>query len=92
MCILGGALVAISAGGKQKVWLEATQRRLDTTSIMVSMYRSLKMTGLVALITSHISELRQREVHVSKRFRKCLVAMISLCESQSSGSMESLND
>ena len=80
VCIFGGNLVAVSAGRRQTLWVDASQRRVNVTASMLGRFKSIKLAGYIDILASKISDLRDREVEISKKFRKCLVGIVTLCK------------
>ncbi|GAM84988.1 hypothetical protein ANO11243_029910 [Dothideomycetidae sp. 11243] len=78
LCVVFGGGVAVMAGSRQTLWLEAIQKRLGLTSDVINMFKSVKMTALVNISAARVLELRDKEITVSKKFRRCLVFMVSL--------------
>lgn len=60
--------------------MSASQKRVDVTTTMLSRFRSVRLAGYADILSAKISNLRNEEVEISKDFRKCLVAMVTLCE------------
>ncbi|KUI53705.1 ABC transporter C family member 3 [Cytospora mali] len=77
-CIFAGAFVAWLGGNRQARWMRASQRRVDVTTTMLSRFKSVRLAGYADILSVHISKLRDREVVISKEFRKCLLAMVTL--------------
>lgn len=66
--------VAKNLQSKQKGWNEATQKRLATTSSMLSSMKSLKMLGITAYTESMVNSLRLQELDMSSKVRWMMVA------------------
>jgi hypothetical protein len=73
--------VAVAAGKRQVLWLEAGQQRIDITTSMLSKLRSIRLAGFSERVYSRILDMRRNEVIISK-YRRCLVAMVTLGESE----------
>ncbi len=73
-------IVAAYASGRQKIWLEASQRRVGATAAMLSDIRGMKMTGLSSQLSENINKLRMEEIRLSKVYRRLLVTVVSLCK------------
>ena len=63
---------------RQKVWLEAVQRRINYTSEILGSMRNVKLLGLTDQMSSNIDQLRSSEIGISKRYRKVQALNISL--------------
>lgn len=61
--------VARNLRPKQLVWNRATQDRINRIVSVVSKMKIIKMLGLVSVIESQISGLRQAEIDASKEMR-----------------------
>lgn len=60
--------------------MSASQRRVDVTTTLLSRFKSVRLAGYAEILSAQVSRLGKREVEISKQFRKCLVAMVALCE------------
>jgi hypothetical protein len=60
--------------------MSASEKRVDVTTAMLGRFKSVRLAGYADILSTQISKLRNREVEISKQFRKCLVAMVTLCE------------
>lgn len=78
--MLAGTKVAIHAGPRQKIWLEAIQKRVGVTASMLGAMKSVKMLGLARNLSVIIQELRTEEIKSSRKFRELLILVVSLCE------------
>ncbi|KAL8774135.1 MAG: hypothetical protein Q9209_001243 [Squamulea sp. 1 TL-2023] len=58
---------------RQGLWLEAIQRRISATAIMLGSMKRIKMCGLSETLFDNIHDLRIQELDISKRFRKLLI-------------------
>ena len=56
-------------GDRQKIWVEAIQRRVSMTSSMLDSMKSIKMTGLVENFTEKIQNQRVRETTLQSSYR-----------------------
>lgn len=52
--MLAGTKVAIYAGPRQKIWLEAIQKRVGVTASMLGAIKSVKMLGLAMNLSTII--------------------------------------
>lgn len=68
------AYVAKHLEPRQKEWNTATQARIATTTSVLSGIKSLKMMGIEDAMQSLISQLREKELRLSERLRRILVA------------------
>lgn len=55
------------------MWLEAIERRISSTTSMLSSIKGVKMLGLTETLMKCVHGLRLAELHISKKFRKLLV-------------------
>lgn len=60
------------SGPRQKVWMQATQQRVQSTASTIAGLKVIKMLGL-ATLTATIERLRATELSASKRFRHIAV-------------------
>ena len=76
-----GATTKLSAAANatQVRWIEKVQERLRVTSHVLDNIKSIKMSGLTAIMTSAIEKLRSDEVTTSEGYRTVLVVMLLLC-------------
>ncbi|KAJ5113968.1 hypothetical protein N7456_002502 [Penicillium angulare] len=63
--------------GRQRDWLQATEKRITFTSSIMGSIRNVKFLGLSGIMSSRIEALRLDELKVSKRFRR--VQSIRVC-------------
>ncbi|PYH88676.1 putative ABC multidrug transporter [Aspergillus ellipticus CBS 707.79] len=76
---LVASLIAMSfvmAG--QALWLEAIERRISSTSSMLSSMKGIKMLGLQSALMACVHNLRLDELRISRYFRKLLVWNMAL--------------
>ncbi|KAB8254561.1 P-loop containing nucleoside triphosphate hydrolase protein [Aspergillus pseudonomiae] len=66
-----------SVSRHQKLWLEASQKRVDFTTKVLESVKSIKMLGLIEGMVHMIEELRTEEIEISKRFQKIQAAKAS---------------
>jgi ATP-binding cassette, subfamily C (CFTR/MRP), member 1 len=57
---LGSTIVANMIGNRQKIWVEAIQRRIAITSSILESMKSIKMMGLTEAISAMIQGQRVR--------------------------------
>lgn len=71
---LVGSLIGLSfVMSRQAMWLEAIERRISSTSSMLSSIKGVKMLGLTESLMACVHGLRMAELDISKKFRKLLV-------------------
>lgn len=58
---------------RQGLWLEAIEKRISSTTAMLSSMKGIKMTGLRDILFKSIHALRVDELNISKRFRRILI-------------------
>jgi ATP-binding cassette, subfamily C (CFTR/MRP), member 1 len=56
-------------GKRQKVWMQAIQKRVGLTANVISQMKHLKISGLVAPVETLIQKLRLEELSIGSRFR-----------------------
>jgi ATP-binding cassette subfamily C (CFTR/MRP) protein 1 len=66
---LGSTVVANMIGNRQKIWVEAIQRRITITSSMLESMKSIKMMGLTETISAMIQGQRVRETEHQAGYR-----------------------
>ncbi|KAK1138802.1 hypothetical protein N8T08_001763 [Aspergillus melleus] len=74
VCSRMSAYVAKHLQGRQKDWSAATQHRLTTIASAFGGVKSMKILGLEEAVNFLISNLRDREIAMSKRLRWIMVA------------------
>lgn len=57
----GASIVAKLIGDRQKLWADATQKRITTTNMMLRDMSGLKMMGLTEVIGEIVQDERVRE-------------------------------
>ncbi|GLA28949.1 hypothetical protein AnigIFM63326_006542 [Aspergillus niger] len=72
-CSRMSAYVAKNLEGRQKDWNIATQARISAITSVLGGIKSLKMMGMEDAGQSRISQLREKELHLSERLRWILV-------------------
>lgn len=69
-----GSIVAMNfIMSRQAMWLEAIEKRISATSVMLGSMKGIKMSGLKQTIFDNLQHLRVEELRISKRFRKLLI-------------------
>lgn len=71
-------MVAVKAGEKQNLWIEAIQKRVGVTAEMLGSIKGVKMSGLVNRLSDKITALRDAEIIASQQFRSLLVVVVTL--------------
>ncbi|KMP02660.1 canalicular multispecific organic anion transporter 1 [Coccidioides immitis RMSCC 2394] len=57
----------------QALWLEAIERRISATTVMLGSMKGVKMCGLKQTLLTNLHNLRIEELTISKKFRKLLI-------------------
>ncbi|EZF09743.1 hypothetical protein H103_08894 [Trichophyton rubrum CBS 288.86] len=71
---LFGSVIAMNfVMAHQASWLEAIERRISATSVMLSSMKGVKMCGLKEVLLTNLHNLRLEELNISKKFRKLLI-------------------
>ncbi|KAH8693924.1 ABC transporter [Talaromyces proteolyticus] len=78
ICTLIALLVAVKAGEKQNLWIEAIQKRVGITAETLGAMKGAKMSGMVERLSAKITALRENEILVSQQFRTLLVVVVTL--------------
>ena len=71
-------IVAKGVGKRQKVWIEATQKRVSATSDILNGIKTIKMTGLTERSSDFMAELRKGEIAASKQWRQLQLFMLGI--------------
>ncbi|KAK6858071.1 multidrug resistance-associated protein [Apiospora arundinis] len=71
-------VLASRIGPRQKNWLEATQKRINFTTEILGAMRNVKMLGLAKQMEHNIQDMREREMAVSRRYRRLHALNIGL--------------
>lgn len=58
---------------RQKIWLEAIERRITATTAMLGAMKGVKMCGLTDILATNLQALRVEELQISKKFRRLLI-------------------
>lgn len=64
---------------RQKKWLQATEKRINFTSVILGSIRNVKVLGLSETMKAMIDSSRQDELRISKKFRR--IQTIRVCMS-----------
>ncbi|KAI0404995.1 putative ATP-binding cassette transporter [Xylaria palmicola] len=73
ICTVASTFIGKRSAGQQRVWLAATERRIQGTKHMLSSLKAIKMTGADARAAAIVKKLRELEFAASKSFRRLLV-------------------
>lgn len=71
--------IAMMAGERQNLWIEAIQKRVAITAEMLGSMKGVKISGLTDLLFNKIQALREHEILASQKFRSLLIAVVGLC-------------
>lgn len=71
--------MASGAGSRQKIWLEAIERRIGATASMLGAMKGVKMSGLTKDMSVNILNLRNEEIASSRKLRILLITIVNLC-------------
>lgn len=69
MASIGSTQISKRIGGRQKIWVDAVQKRISITSSMLAGMRSVKMMGLSGLLTHMIQDQRVNETQKMAGYR-----------------------
>lgn len=69
----GAAQISRTIGGRQKIWVDAVQKRISITASLLAGMKSVKMMGLSRLLTTLVQDQRVEETHRMARFRWSIV-------------------
>lgn len=70
---LGAVFVMNLVVQRQALWLEAIERRISATTVMLGSMKRVKMCGLSNVLFDNIHDLRIQELNISKGFRRLLI-------------------
>ena len=75
-----GGILGLSryVGRAQSIWIKGIQTRVDSTVVMLTSMKAVKMLGYTDLMHDIIQRLRERELQLSTAFRKLLCARVFL--------------
>lgn len=80
MCVLASVYVSKLIGPRQKLWINAIQRRVGLTSSMLSSMKSVKMLGYSNILFNILQTKRVEELDISKNFRLMSVWRMIICK------------
>ncbi|KAI0881278.1 ABC transporter [Annulohypoxylon maeteangense] len=69
----GAKQISKNIGGRQKVWVDAVQKRISVTTSVLSEIKAIKMMGLSDVLTKKLQEHRVDETHRMAGFRWSIV-------------------
>ncbi|KAJ6134374.1 ABC transporter integral membrane type 1 [Penicillium sp. IBT 18751x] len=81
VCMLLCVLISALAGPRQKLWLEAIEKRVDITAQVLGSVKGIRMAGLTDKLYNIIHTMRIHEVKMSKRFRRLLILVVAVAYS-----------
>ncbi|OQE74121.1 hypothetical protein PENNAL_c0084G03585 [Penicillium nalgiovense] len=81
VCMLMCVLISSLAGPRQKVWLEAIEKRVDMTAQVLGSMKGVRMAGLTDKIYNTVQSMRTHEVRMSIRFRRLLILVVAVAYS-----------
>lgn len=64
---------------RQKTWLQAMEKRINFTTVVLESIRNVKLLGLSEVMATMINGLRVDELNISKKFRR--VQTVRVCMS-----------
>ncbi|KAJ2985210.1 hypothetical protein NUW58_g5655 [Xylaria curta] len=73
ICTVASTFIGKHSATHQRVWLAATERRIQATKHMLSSLKAIKMTGADTRAAAVIKKFRSLELESSKVFRRLLV-------------------
>ncbi|KAI3332296.1 putative ATP-binding cassette transporter [Xylariaceae sp. AK1471] len=73
ICTVAATFIGKRTAGQQRIWLAATERRIQATKHMLSSLKAIKMTGADRRTAAAIKKLRSLEFDSSKGLRRLLV-------------------
>lgn len=74
--VIGTNYVTDGIGPARAMWNQTIQKRVSSTSSMLTQIKGLKMMGLTDYIAKSIQDLRASELEVSKIFRAFIVKIV----------------
>jgi ATP-binding cassette, subfamily C (CFTR/MRP), member 1 len=67
-------------GARQRMWLEAIQKRVKVTSDMLGSMKEVRMSGLQSRIKAELQSLRSQEIESSRGFKNALALIVTICK------------
>ncbi|KAJ8113248.1 hypothetical protein ONZ43_g5194 [Nemania bipapillata] len=80
VCTVASFFIGKRSAVQQRVWLSATEKRIQATKHMLSSLKAIKMTGADTRAAATIQKLRNLEFESSKTLRRLLVGGLFSCE------------
>ncbi|KAI1152199.1 putative ATP-binding cassette transporter [Nemania diffusa] len=74
VCTVASVFIGKRSAVQQRVWLAATERRIQATKHMLSSLKAIKMTGADRKAAAAIQKCRNLEFEASRTFRRLLVS------------------
>ncbi|KAI0109485.1 putative ATP-binding cassette transporter [Nemania sp. FL0031] len=74
VCLFASFFIGKRSAVQQRIWLTATEKRIQATKHMLSSLKAIKMTGADARAAATIRQLRSLEFESSKTLRRLLVS------------------
>jgi hypothetical protein len=78
VCMVGAMAISALAGSRQKLWLEAIEKRVDATAKVLGSMKGIKMTGLTDKLSRILQSMRDEEIKKSEKFRELLILVVGL--------------
>jgi ATP-binding cassette subfamily C (CFTR/MRP) protein 1 len=78
LCSAVGLQVAASMGQRQRIWLEAIEKRIKATSDTLAAVKEVRMGGLQVVMENKLRELRHEEIIASRKFKNALALIVCL--------------
>jgi ABC-type multidrug transport system fused ATPase/permease subunit len=74
-------LISALAGPRQKVWLEAIEKRVDVTAKVLGSVNGVRTAGLTDKLYTLVQTMRTDEIAMSERFRRLLILVVGVAYS-----------
>ncbi|KKP03904.1 hypothetical protein THAR02_03992 [Trichoderma harzianum] len=86
-----GLILVVSKyiGERQRVWIQASQKRVNTTANMLGLIKEIKMLGLESRFGRILESFRDHELKVSKAYRHLTLMSIVLLSDEKSSDITS---
>ncbi|PGH20053.1 hypothetical protein AJ80_03703 [Polytolypa hystricis UAMH7299] len=81
LCMFLAGIISTLAVPRQKMWLEAIEKRVDSTANVLGAMKGVKITGLTDKIFDIIQGMRIDEVRRSEKFRRLLILVVGVAYS-----------
>lgn len=76
------SVIAVPTGIQQAAWIAASQKRVSTTSYVLSRVKWIRLSGLNSFAFKNLNDLRIRELQLSKKYRVLLTWALLCCKWQ----------